>query len=104
MAKNLQARNNLIFAKIQAQKARKPRQLSYTIIPDVCGDCAILSCPAGDPGPAGPPGLDGIPGEIGKNGKAGDDGYDVMIDDFEEQHCIICPSGPPGQRYEIFSG
>jgi hypothetical protein len=39
-----------------------------------------------------------LPGLTGMPGKAGDDGLDIQLEAEIEIPCIVCPSGPPGQR------
>lgn len=68
-------------------------------MPRIILGCVELMCPMGSSGNPGPPGSDGFPGKQGGPGLAGEDGYDVQLEQENDLPCVICPSGPPGQRY-----
>lgn len=40
-----------------------------------------------------------MPGLAGNPGPPGEDGYDVELEPEDELPCVICPAGPPGQRW-----
>lgn len=37
--------------------------------------------------------------KTGRQGATGEDGFDVQLQPEADMPCVICPAGPPGQRF-----